>query len=212
MSDRLIVEGLRTLNEIFSGRNTLYHGTSVRAAEAIKRSRSFNTSVSYGSYGSVADKDYTYISFARSRGSDFTPGDSSGLFVVYEFKKNGLRRNTKREKASFEAYDDSEVGDVGKYRGGLSLNYYNWGEPTQRSRGMSELEERLWFRDGRDSSRGVFNSIDKIHIVFEDKVDPDKLEDILNKIEIDGVDTLFYKNYRDWLQGKAFFDPFQYLE
>lgn len=205
------------LNEIFSGRNTLYHATDHVAATYIKDDKAFAISDAKDIQLNDDDDEFVsapYISFARSRGSSYKPRSVTSFMVVYEFDKNKLRRNTKREKASFEPYDfwQIDTGDS-RWRGGRDGVEHG----TRRAFGDHETEDRLWFDSEAPNSRGVFNSIDKVHIVFKDdsvlkRTDVEELENDLDDVEIDGIDTLFYKSHRNWVQGKAFFDPFEEIE
>jgi hypothetical protein len=207
------------LHEIFSGRNTLYHATDEAAARYIKDDKAFAISDAkdldlYSDDGDDESVRAPYISFARSRGSSYSPRGVENFLVVYEFDKNVLRRNTKREKASFEPYDfwQIDTGDS-RWRGGRGGVQHG----TRRAHGSHETEDRLWFDSDAPESKGVFNSIDKVHIVLGSQhsigaIDVDEFDETLSDIEIDGIDTLFYKSKRDWIQGKAIFDIFDAIE
>ena len=215
-SFRQLSEDLEQLSEA-SGRNTLYHATGEEGAEGIRIDKAFDISDSsdIDDYFDDDDDDdpyisNPYISFARNRGSDYRARGVRDIAVIYEFDREVLRRNTKREGASFEPYDFWEIdsGDS-RWRGGR--NNINRGG-SRKAHGSSEMEERLWFDTNKSQSKGVYNSIDTIHVVFKNtNMRARDLERFLNAIEIDGVDTLFYMNRRDWIQGKAFFDPFDIL-
>lgn len=233
MSDRLIVEGLKVLNELF-GRGTLYHMTNVDSADRIInvdrgimiRDPEEEPDMEYGDEfetdEEIEELEFApFISFTRSRGSTYNTMTGNRPIIVFEFNKGELLRRTRREAqaVTMEPYDffvvkgsDSRIGNRGK-RG--IVTDYTYDSRSARAVGRSEMEERLWFIEPVDwVSKGALDSINKVHVVFKDNLQDmsaDQLEKLLDKVEIRGVDTLFYKNHRDWVQGKALFDPFQYL-
>lgn len=223
------------LDEIFGGRGTVYHLTNIWSAEEINKQRAFlirdpieepNDDI----WDEIDEDEYEelefapFISFTRSRGthytSNLTPNEPT---IVYEFNKNELTRNSRGEaqKITWEPYDffevrgsDSRLGSRGK-KAVYTSHYADEGRVTTRSQGQHEMEERMWFIEPNDwMSRGVYRSINKVHVVFKGNLEDmsaSELEDLLDKVEVRGTDTLFYRTPRDFVQNKAFFDPFEFV-
>lgn len=234
MSDRLIAEGLQVLNELFGRGSPLYHMTNVDSADRIInvdrgimiRDPLEEPDMEYGDEfetdEEIEELEFApFISFTRSRGSTYNTRTGNRPIIVFEFNKSELLRRTRREAKAItmEPYNffavkgsDSRIGNRGK-RG--IVTDYTYDGRSARAVGRSEMEERLWFIEPVDwVSKGALDSINKVHVVFKDNLQDmsaDQLEKLLDKVEIRGVDTLFYKNHRDWVQGKELLNPFQYL-
>lgn len=221
------------LDEIFGGRNTVFHLTNHKDAIEINDSRAFfirdgeeNAHEVWDEIPGLDDDEFDelefapFISFARSRGTHYTFNlRDDGPTIAYEFKKSTLTRNTRgeAEKITWEPYDffevrgsDTRFKDRGKK--GVVTGY---GGRSSRSRGQSEMEERLWFIEPDDfESEGVYKSIGRVHVIFKgdlESMSASELQDLLDGVEVPGTDTLFYRTPRDFVQNKAFFDPFEFV-
>lgn len=214
-------------------RDRLYHATNFRGAINIAKDRHFRASGD----PTVFDNEETgervalpFISFARSRNSSYKPTGSKVLaFVVFEFDKDEILRQTRREQTSFEPYDFFGISDMSdrkvittrkKYMSAFDPEYADGDADddgvwrSARSEGDHELEERLWFGErDRGISKGVYRAVRNIHIVLGEMAgmyDWDEFDEdveVLERYFPDRVNIFFYKDYRDWVMGKPTFDP-----
>lgn len=212
-------------------RDRLYHATNFRGAINIANDRHFRASgdPAYFNHEKTGDKvGLPFISFARSRNSSYKPTGASVLaFVVFEFDKDDIIRNTRREKASFEPYDFFGISDMSdrkinvfrkKHMSAFDPEYGDEDDDdvwrSARATGDHELEERLWFaEDDRGISNGVYRAVKNIHIVMGETAEFYPWEEFDDQVDIlerkfpNNVNIFFYEDYKHWVMGKPTFDP-----